>query len=137
MRTLERNKQTVYYANYMSQTALKDENGYETGQYHVVYTLPVEAKFNVSPAKGEATTEAFGKDLSYDKTIVANKDCPITETSVLWVDTMPTLSVEGETTTPHDYIVTGVAKSQNSVTIAIEKVQITRGDPPAEEDETP
>lgn len=56
----------------------------------------------------------------------------INEYTVLWVDTVPLvddsgalkLNGKGEVITPHDYIVKKVAKSLNSVSIAISKVNV-------------
>lgn len=58
---------------------------------------------------------------------------PIDEYTVLWVDTVPTVDEDGvlavnengEILTPHDYIVKKVAKSLNSVSIAISKVNVS------------
>ena len=66
--------------------------------------------------------------------IVIDNDAPdIDEYTVLWVDTVPTVDEDGvltvnengEILTPHDYIVKKVAKSLNSVSIAISKVTVS------------
>ena len=75
-----------------------------------------------------------GSSVSYDKIIVMDFITPpIDEYSVLWVDTLPILNADGslkvndagEVITPHDYVVKKVAKSLNSVSIAISKVTVS------------
>lgn len=88
---------------------------------------------NISAAKGESSTRQFGEDESYDKVIVhCNPKLEIDEYSVLWIDRMPVrdrtgnlaLDEDGNETTPHDYIVKRVARSINSVSVAISKVNV-------------
>ena len=124
MRCLVRNKATFYYALYEGQTEIVDEYGNATGQYSVTYSEPVKALGNVSPAQGEMQTRQFGESETYDKVIVLdNPGTPIDEYSILWVDTPPVMD-GGSTATPHDYIVKKVARSLNSVSIAISKVSV-------------
>lgn len=125
MRTLQRNKIRIFYANYRTKTPLKDEYGNLTGEYDIAYDNPVEIKANVSAARGEATTMQFGEDESYDRVIVLDDPkFPITATSILWIDTLPEIAADGSTKTPHDYIVKQVATSLNSVSIAVSKVNV-------------
>ena len=93
-----------------------------------------EEHANISAAKGETQTRQFGENESYDKVIVMDFITPpIDEYSVLWVDTLPILNADGslkvndagEVITPHDYVVKKVAKSLNSVSIAISKVTVS------------
>lgn len=133
MRCLARNKCTFFYALHNGQTELIDEYGNATGQYKVAYTDPVETKGNISAAQGEMQTRQFGESETYDKVIVLDDpNVPIDEYSILWVDSQPELTVKGqlaiddrgEVKTPHDYIVKKVARSLNSVSIAISKVTV-------------
>ena len=67
----------------------------------------------------------FGDSESYDKVIVLdNVNIQINEHSILWVDTLPIIKEDGTTDTSHDYIVKKVARSLNSVSIAISKVDV-------------
>jgi hypothetical protein len=125
MRCLTRNKSKFFYASYIGETAIVDEYGNETGEYEVSYGNPVECKGNVSAAQGETQTQQFGESESYDKVIVLDdRNAPIDEYSILWVDTLPHLNEDGSTDTPHDYVVRRVAKSLNGVAIAIGKVDV-------------
>lgn len=134
MKCMERNKSKFFYSLYERKEPVKDEYGNDTGEYNVVRGNPKEFSANISAAKGETTTRQFGDSESYDKVIVIDNDAPdIDEYTVLWVDTVPTVDEDGvlavnengEILTPHDYIVKKVAKSLNSVSIAISKVTVS------------
>ena len=125
MRTLVRNKIRIYYANFNAKTPIKDEYGNLTGEYDIIYDNPVEIRANVSAARGESTTRQFGEDEGYDRVIVMDDPkVPIDVSSVLWIDTLPKIKVDGSTDTPYDYIVKQVAPSLNSVSIAVSKVNV-------------
>lgn len=124
---------TFHYALYEGKNEMEDEYGNTTGEYEVVYSNPVECRANISAAQGEVQSRQFGESESYDKVIVLDdRDIPIDEYSVLWVDTTPqidengklALDEQGEVITPHDYIVKKVARSLNNVSIAISKVRV-------------
>lgn len=134
MRTMLRNKSRFYYALYEDKVAKTDEYGNVTGEYDVIHGNPVGFAANISAAKGETTTRQFGESESYDKVIVMDNDAPpIDEYTILWVDKVPQVdetgalatNEEGEVITPHDYIVKKVARSLNSVSIAISKVNVS------------
>ena len=57
--------------------------------------------------------------------VIADPKFPIDEYSILWVDSMPEVKEDGTTDTPHDYVVKKVARSLNSVSIAISKVNVS------------
>ena len=115
---------TFYYANYVGKEELIDEYGNKTGEYEVIYCNPVKCKGNISAAQGEIQSRQFGDSESYDKVIVLNNvNIPIDEYAILWVDTLPSLT-DDKTSTPHDYIIKKVARSLNSVSIAISKVDV-------------
>ena len=125
MRALQRNKVSIFYANYQAKIPLRDEYGNMTGEYEISYTNPIELCANISAARGEATTRQFGDDESYDRVIVLDDpNFPIAATSILWIDTLPEIAEDGSTDTPHDYIVKQVATSLNSVSIAVSKVNV-------------
>ena len=123
MRCMVRNQTKFYYALYIDSTEIKDEYGNGIGEYEVSHGNPTKAFGNVSSAMGETQVQQFGGSESYDKVIVLdNPNTPIDEYSILWVDTLPHLNDDGTTDTPYDYIVKKVARSLNSVSIAISKV---------------
>lgn len=127
MKTLCRNKVPFFYALYQGKTAIIDEYGNETGEYEVTHSDPAPFFANISAAKGETQTQQFGESEDYDKVIVMDNTAPpIDEYSVLWIDTLPDFDNEGKTNTPYDYIVKKVARSLNSVSIAVSKVKVTQ-----------
>ena len=125
MRCMVRNKSKFYYASYKGETEIKDEYGNRTGEYNISYSNPIEKLGNVSAAQGEMQSRQFGESESYDKVIVLDdRNAPIDEHSILWVDTLPQLNEDGSTDTPHDYTVKKVARSLNGVSIAVRKVRV-------------
>ena len=121
MRCLARNKRIFYYSLYIGKTEILDEYGNKSGEYDIQYTKPVECKANISPAQGETETRQFGNDVKYDKVIILeNSRIEIDEHSILWIDRLP----NEENTIPHDYVVRGIARSLNSVSLAVEKVDV-------------
>lgn len=134
MKTMLRNKSTFWYALYESAEEIEDEYGNLTGETTPIYESPLSYSANISAAQGETSTRQFGESIGYDKVIVMDNDAPdIDEYTVLWVDSTPELDDDGalavdddgNTVTPYDYIVKKVAKSLNSVSIAISKVDVS------------
>ena len=130
---MSRNKSRFFYALYVSKEQGTDDWGNPTGGVDITYGDPQECRANVSAAKGETQTRQFGESENYDKVIVmVGSAPPIDEYSILWIDRVPkldengalALNDEGEVITPHDYIVKKVARSLNSVSIAISKVNV-------------
>ena len=125
MRCLTRNKTPFYYAPYIDESEITDEYGNRTGEYELTYGNPVRVSGNVSAAQGNIQSRQFGESEMYDKVIVLDdRNTPIDEYAILWVDTLPHLNEDGSTDTPHDYIVRKVARSLNGVAIAISKVAV-------------
>lgn len=136
MRQSFRNTQIFWYALFGQVEDMTDEWGNIIGQ-GAGYGKPVKTRGNISPAKGEATTRQFGTDIDYDRIItVGDRDTPIDETAVLWIDRTPQLDAEGnlatdaygQTMPPHNYIVKCVARSLptfGSAQIAVKKIDVT------------
>jgi hypothetical protein len=123
---MTRNKTSFYHASYIGETEITDEYGKGTGEYSLTYGKPMRMSGNVSAAQGEIQSRQFGESESYDKVIVLDdRNAPINEHSILWVDTLPHLNGDDSTDTPHDYIVRRVARSLNGVSIAISKVDVS------------
>ena len=89
-----------------------------------MYGPAVQLKGNISAATGETQVEVFGHLDDYDKVIVlGDADCPINEDSVLFVDKKPEYDPNGDPL--FDYTVKRVARSLNSVSYAIRKVEVS------------
>ena len=126
MKALARNKQTFYYALPTGTlTNVIDENGFYTGEQTPAYAAPVQTSMNISPATGRTVLEWFGVNETYDKVLVTDDvNCPITELTILWIDTDPAIT-DGAATVPYDYLVSRVSKSLNSVVIGVKKVSVS------------
>lgn len=121
MKLMKRNLKPIWYCLYEGETVLKDEDGYETGEKGLAYSEPVKTFCNVSPATGYAQTDVFGNLESYDKVVVVdNKDCPIDENTVLFIDKEPEFK---DSKPVFDYTVRRVAKSLNHISYAVSKVK--------------
>lgn len=145
MRCAQRNKRRVWYCLYDSKRDLLDENGKKTGEKIVTYGPAKEMWVNVSPATGQSSAEQFGNLENYDKVLVTcDLSCPIDENSVLFIDKLPAFTnvLTAEAIEPDtllgsvtynpvyvqvpvpDYTVRRIAKSLNSISIAVRKVTV-------------
>ena len=146
MRLNNRNMQPFWYALYDSTVADYEVTGYDdygnplygnqTGTY-AKYGNPVKAYGVISPARGVAETRQFGDELNYDRVIsVEDRDTPINEYAVLWIDREPEVNLWGELrvnangdyVTPWDYIVRRVGRGLptfGSAVIAISRVDVS------------
>lgn len=124
MKILHRNKRKFYYALFDKKEPIKDEYGNESGEYKVLYKTPKVMRANISAATGEAQIEQFGSSLLYDKVIITdNLNCPIDEHSVLCIDSPPAYDTDGNLI--YDYVVKRVAKSLNTISYAVSKVDVS------------
>lgn len=131
-----RNMQTFWYALYAGTAETRDADGYQNGT-HATYGNPVQTRGNISPAQGTVIARQFGDDDQYDKVIVTgDRDTPIDEYAVLWIDTVPELdedgalkvNADGQYVTPWDYIVRRVGRglpNYGSTVIAVSKVSVS------------
>lgn len=122
MRTLNRNKQPLYYALYKGKTEYVDEYGNKTGEYTTQYETPVKTYMNISPARGNIVLEQFGINTQYTHILVTDKmDCPIAKDTILWIGKTP----DNEGKIKHNFVVKQIAKSLNSISYAISEVEIS------------
>ena len=127
MRGMEQNKQSFWYALYERSEPILDEYGNEIG-LKPVYGSPIKSSGNISTARGSTETGQFGAIVVYAKTINPMPvDCPIDESSVLWLDNVPVIDEDGKTVTPYDYVVTRVARSINHKAYTIKRVEVAVG----------
>lgn len=117
MRDSEKNKVWILYALRNVQTD-KDEWG--NTKNATTYGSPKRLKISVSANKGEASAQAFGADLKYDREMVTHDmSCPIDEYSRLWLDGRSTVET-------HNYEVAAVSKSLNCIRYAVRRVNVSR-----------
>ena len=116
MRELKRNQQTIWYS-LLNVSSDIDEWG-NTDNVKT-YGEPIRMEISLSGDKGEASKQAFGTDLKYDREMSTHDmNCPIDEYTHLWIDGR-------DTNETHNYIVKAVSKSLNSIRYAIEKVNVS------------
>lgn len=120
MRTLEINKQPMWYALRAGKTEIMDEYGNHTGVFKEQYGTPVYYPVNMSESRGTVDANMFGINADYDRTFVTtDMSCPIAEDSIIWFGADPT-------TDPHNYVVHRIANSLNSITVAIRGVDVSK-----------
>lgn len=121
MRLLDRNKQTVYYRNYLGMTPITVD-GLETGEYTKSYGEVKTVRAYVKSAVGQNEAEPFGDFTNKQRTIYyINGEADIDEYSILWVGIDPQMT-EGEPTIAHNFTVDGVAIGLNHTRVAIRRV---------------
>ena len=123
MRTLQRNKRTIWYALYNGVTEVVDDDGNYTGEQEVSYGEPIQAKMNVSGGRGQAEIELFGVDNPFTRTAVTDDlDTPFNTDTIFWFEADPE-------TDPHNYRCTGISRTINQVVIALAELDVTHGEP--------
>ena len=124
MKVMERNKRTFWYCLYDRKEPIVDEDGNETGEEQIVYKPAQSLRANISAASGSSQVEQFGNLAGYDKVIVLDDtSCLIDENTVLFIDKEPEYDDDGKPL--YDYMVKRVARSLNSVSIAVTKVSVS------------
>ncbi len=120
MRILERNKQQFFYSLFEGESSVRDYNGNPLPKYSEATSF----RASISAAKGNAETEQFGTNLDYDRVLITDDmRCPIDEQSILFIDVLPQYDEQGKPI--GDYFVKRVARSLNSISYAISKVDIS------------
>lgn len=122
MQGLKRNMKRIYYANWSGQQREILEDGMHTGRWENVYGPVKELWTNVSTTagltnnnlSGKVQRNEFGQYRDYTLTINPLPDtCDMTEESVLWVDSVPEIDQDGNTTTPYDHVIVRIAEAIN------------------------
>ena len=137
MRSLNRNKQALYYSLYSEQITEYETDGAGNIIYDEIdgkqiprikaeragYNNPVPFYANISAAKGTSDAEVFGVALDYTKTIsTTDLTLPISETSLIFFETEPVYRQDGTLDeSSADYSVVAVARSLNNVVYALKK----------------
>lgn len=129
MRTLNKNKQKMYYATLVDtiQEEYIDEDGnrYPTGEPKNIYSEPVKFYGNIVMSGGEAEAVEFGLNLAdYEAVLLVGKNTlPITETSLIWHVTEPTKGIDGNTDEySADYRIVKISPSLNFDKYVLRKV---------------
>ncbi len=116
MRDNAKNQVKIWYAQ-RNISADKDEWG--NTKNVTTYSSPKELKISISANKGEASAQAFGADLQYDREMSTHDlTCPIDEYSHLWLDGRSNKET-------HNYEVVAVSRSLNCIRYAIRRVNLS------------
>lgn len=146
MRVLNRNKQTLWYANPTGATAVTDENGFKTGEKEITYGTPVSVRMSMAissgannlGSQGMAELEPYGVITGYThRAVTEDLNCPMNEESLVWYKIEPTheeqqeQTVNGETVTvtvtvqnPHNFKVVRKAISLNHLIYYLKEVDV-------------
>lgn len=115
MRSVQRNKQTIWYALRLDSTEVIDEYGNATGEFVEQYSIPMKLNINIGVPKGQINLERFGLNDDYTRVLATtDMDCPIAVDTILWVGIEPTL--------PHNFVVKKIMPAINQLLIAIQEV---------------
>ena len=115
MRSLQRDWRSLYYAVPQGTKPVLDENGFDTLEVQTVYGSPTLLHVNVSANAGQSTTNMFGSQTEYSRTVsYCGDSCPLVIGSRVWFG----VDVFG----PHNYVVVGVADSKYGYMIALREV---------------
>lgn len=121
MRSVQRNKQTIWYALRLDSTEVVDEYGNATGEFVEQYSIPMKLKINIGVPKGQIDLERFGLNDDYTRVLATtDMDCPIAVDTILWVGIEPTL--------PHNFVVKKILPSLNQLLIGIQEVNGERSE---------
>ena len=123
MVSLAENRQTVWYAELAGYVDAVDSQGYKTGEKIKSYTEPKSFLIYVAPSRGDTVNMPFGLSSEYTNIMsTCDRDCPITEDSVLWVGISPYSPGSETADIPHNYVVERVAYGLNSILYAIKRI---------------
>ena len=107
MRTLRRNRQTLWYANPTGTEYVVDANGFKTGAPKTTYGTPKKVEFSMTFSAqvghdGHAPSAVLDKQgivTGYSwMALTDDMDCPVNEESILWYKKAPTRTVTVTTT---------------------------------------
>ena len=147
VRLLERNKQTLWYANPANSAWVTDDNGLKTGEKTFTYGTPVSARMSIAissgannlGSQGMAELERYGIDTAYThRATTEDMNCSMGEESIVWygvpheriVETQVIVNGEPQTISttellPSNFRVVRKAKSLNHVIYYLKEVEIT------------
>lgn len=134
MRTLNRNKQKMFYSLYLGETrpiydSYIDTDGVEhkidTGEKTSAYSMPTVFYGNIAMSGGESEAVEFGLNLAdYQAVLIMAKNTlHIDETSLIWLNTEPQYDTDGMVDQyTADYSVVKVSPSLNVDKYVLKKV---------------
>jgi hypothetical protein len=120
MRLAQRNLREVTYCTYQGLATLLDSEGFETGENVKSYSKPMKKRMSVSAANGNVQSDIFGNITQYDRVLITDDPkIKVDENSIFFIERPYT--EKGGLPEP-DYVVAGIARSLNYVSIAVKQV---------------
>lgn len=113
MRTLNINKTTVWYVDYLGEVEVKDENGFYTGELEIQYTKPKKVKLNISAGSSKVKEEIFGVDNDIDL-VCSSESIKLSKGSLIFLD-----EPVGNYDRTYDFKVSAIFKSLNHYTYGL------------------
>lgn len=107
MRTLDKNKSTLWYVKETGTTDVVDDDGFKTGEKTSGYSTPSKIRIQLYPANGRVSEEIFGTDVSLDA--IGVSDLELDDTCLFFLDE-PILNEYDNPT----YKIQNISKSLNS-----------------------
>ena len=129
MRSLTKEKRTVYVSQPLPPQEILDDDGNGTGVMENVWDEPVELSLNVKPITDKLERQAFGTDVnSILKAVFTRFDVDgydVVENSAAWIGVEPNgVLTDGDAAHPmnHNYIVDQLIDSGGQTTAYFKKV---------------
>lgn len=121
MKSLARNKITVYYALVDTETDTYDAYGNLTGSPRLTYQSPVRTRLVYGARTGSIISTPHGLEENYFIQLMSDDmACPITVGTILWLDKTP---MDGSgNNVPHTHVVSAVIPTLNSITYRLTEV---------------
>lgn len=116
MRQLQKNCREVWFAHYLRDAPVLDEDGAETAETEPTYGEPQSLRCCVSGAAGEWAVRIFGGFRDYTRTAMVTGPCPLAEGDRVWIG-IPT----GQ---PYNHIVTRICRGMDENLVALREVQV-------------
>lgn len=119
MRSLDKNKRLIYYANPETPAEIIDDDGNYTGEKEYLYGAVTAIRLNVSASKGNIHSTPFGDIEDYDRVIsITDENITVQQGTLFWIDTLDASAM-------YDYEVKAIADSLNGTLVAVKKVNVS------------
>lgn len=115
MRGMERNKRTLWYAHFLEDRPVLDEEGGETSEVSAAWSDPVALRCNISGGAGGWAVQPFGGFFTdCDRTLSLTGACPLRVGDRLWIGVEPTQH--------YNYVVTALRDGLDEYLAAVKEV---------------
>lgn len=115
MRTLAKNKSSLWIVEPTGTVPLLDSDGFDTGEVTITYSTPTNIMIALYPSSGTIAERIFGKDSSFDMMAISN-EVTLTENTLLFLSE-PTSNFA----TTYAYNVSAIKESLNTMNYALRK----------------